>query len=176
MKLSCLSFYSRIFLFYQFSNVLIDHITHFTLSLIKLSYILLFVELDNMMMYKGVLYKFTPPGEEDLGRHPDHAAGHDGAGGLRRVRELHPQPVLRVGQVQRVGRILEQAQSGQATGQPARDGALLLQRERKSRASCSGYKKHRIMFCYCFEDPFTPISSYYTGKLVMSRCQCNFDQ
>lgn len=22
----------------------------------------------------------TPPGEEDLGGHPDHAAGHDGAG------------------------------------------------------------------------------------------------
>lgn len=66
------------------------------------------------------------PGEEDLGRHPDHPAGHDGAGRLRRLPELHPQPVLRVGQVQRVGRILEQAEPGQETGQPAGDGALLL--------------------------------------------------
>lgn len=71
-----------------------------------------------------------PPGEEDLGCDADHPAGHDGAGRLRRLPELHPQPVLRVGQVQRVGRLLEQTQSGQETSQPAGDGALLLHCEK----------------------------------------------
>lgn len=79
-----------------------------------------------------------PAGEEDVGRHADHPAGHDGAGRLRRLAELHPQPVVRVGQVQRVGRLPEQAQPGQETGQPAGDGALLLQRERGGRKHCWG--------------------------------------
>lgn len=70
-----------------------------------------------------------PAGEEDVGRHPEHAAGHDGAGRLRRVTELHSQPVVRVGQVQRVGRIPEQTQPGQETSQSAGDRALLLQCE-----------------------------------------------
>lgn len=70
-----------------------------------------------------------PAGEEDVGRHADHPAGHDGAGRLRCLAELHPQPVVRVGQVQRVGWLPEQAQPGQETGQPAGDGALLLQRK-----------------------------------------------
>lgn len=77
----------------------------------------------------GVTRPLLPAGEEDVGRHADHPAGHDGAGRLRRLAELHPQPVVRVGQVQRVGRLPEQAQPGQETGQPAGDGALLLQRE-----------------------------------------------
>lgn len=68
----------------------------------------------------------NPSGEEDLGGDAEHPAGHDGAGRLRRVTELHPQPVLRVGQVQRVGRLLEQAQPGQEASQPAGDRALLL--------------------------------------------------
>lgn len=81
------------------------------------------------LVWKSIL----PPGEEDLGRHSDHPAGHDGAGRLRRIPELHPQPVLRVGQIQRVGWLLEQAESGQETSQPAGNGALLLQRERAAR-------------------------------------------
>lgn len=46
------------------------------------------------------LLPVPPAGEEDLGRHPNHPAGHDGVGRLRRLTELHPQPLLRVGQVQ----------------------------------------------------------------------------
>jgi len=68
-------------------------------------------------------------GEEDVGRDSDHPAGHDGAGRLRRLSELHPQPILGVGKVQRVRWLLEQTESGQETGQPAGDGALLLQCE-----------------------------------------------
>lgn len=79
-----------------------------------------------------------PAGEEDVGRHADHPAGHDGAGRLRRLAELHPQPVVRVGQVQRVGRLPEQAQPGQETGQSAGDGALLLQREKGGQTRCWG--------------------------------------
>ncbi|MEQ2205889.1 hypothetical protein XENOCAPTIV_017454, partial [Xenoophorus captivus] len=52
---------------------------------------------------------------------------HDGPGRLRRIPELHPQPILRVGQVQRVGRLPEQTESGQEKSQPAGDRALLLQ-------------------------------------------------
>lgn len=79
----------------------------------------------------GMTRPLLPAGEEDVGRHADHPAGHDGAGRLRRLAELHPQSIVRVGQVQRVGRLPEQAQPGQETGQPAGDGALLLQRERR---------------------------------------------
>lgn len=72
-------------------------------------------------------FPVPPPGEEDLGRHPDHPAGHDGVGRLWRLSELRTQSVLWVGEVQRVRRLLKQAESGQETSQSAGDGALLLQ-------------------------------------------------
>lgn len=77
------------------------------------------------------LLPVPPAGEEDLGRHPDHPAGHDGVGRLRRLTELHPQSLLRVGQVQCFGRLLEQAKSRQETSQSAGDGAFLLQCEKR---------------------------------------------
>lgn len=95
-----------------------------------------------------------PPGEEDLGSDADHPAGHDGAGRLRRLPELHPQPVLRVGQVQRVGRLLEQTESGQEAGQPSGDGALLLHCERTAQFilySVNVYTFHKLSSVFCEE-------------------------
>ncbi|XP_051911859.1 SLIT-ROBO Rho GTPase-activating protein 1b isoform X2 [Hippocampus zosterae] len=68
-------------------------------------------------------------GEEDVGGHAERPSGHDGAGRLRRLAELRPQSLVRVGQIQRVRRLPEQTQPGQEAGQPAGDGTLLLHGE-----------------------------------------------
>lgn len=88
-----------------------------------------------------------------MGSDSDHPAGHDGAGGLRRLPELHPQPVFRVGEVQRVRRLPEQTQSGQETSQPAGDGALLLQCEDRTSLPAPG----RRTFVYSYRFLFFPV-------------------
>lgn len=71
------------------------------------------------------------PDQKNIRGHPDHHPGHGDYWRLRRVWVFPPQSIHWVGQVDCVRNVPQQTQHRQETGQPARDGAVLLHGERR---------------------------------------------